>query len=129
MKRTLTDEQIRIFRHSEIHALLRARQLQKDDAEYEARRQVSEEDGSEAEMIPSNENATGEDRRKMESAVSSPRSSSARSKSKAQVERETHSAVLESLDYGEGHQGSTGKKPQAETRVPYPGRKIVSYAD
>ncbi|KAL1967199.1 hypothetical protein VTN77DRAFT_3490 [Rasamsonia byssochlamydoides] len=30
VKRTLTDEQIKIFRHSEIHALLRERQLQRE---------------------------------------------------------------------------------------------------
>ncbi|GAD94197.1 predicted protein [Paecilomyces variotii No. 5] len=30
MKRTITDEQIRIFRHSEIHAILRERQLEEE---------------------------------------------------------------------------------------------------
>ncbi|KAL4977736.1 hypothetical protein BDW66DRAFT_29030 [Aspergillus desertorum] len=37
VKRTLTDEQIRIFRHSEIHALLRERQLEQENEEYERR--------------------------------------------------------------------------------------------
>ncbi|KAI2479248.1 DUF3807 domain containing protein [Pyrenophora tritici-repentis] len=32
-KRTLTDEQIAMFRHSEIHAILRKRQLRKEDGE------------------------------------------------------------------------------------------------
>ncbi|KAL5001630.1 hypothetical protein BDV10DRAFT_182195 [Aspergillus recurvatus] len=35
VKRTLTDEQIRIFRHSEIHALLRERQIKQENEEYE----------------------------------------------------------------------------------------------
>ena len=35
MKRTLTDEQIRIFRHSEIHALLREKQIKQENEEYE----------------------------------------------------------------------------------------------
>ncbi|RDW81694.1 DUF3807 domain-containing protein [Aspergillus mulundensis] len=35
VKRTLTDEQIRIFRHSEVHALLRERQIAKENEEYE----------------------------------------------------------------------------------------------
>ncbi|KAJ5728170.1 hypothetical protein N7493_004500 [Penicillium malachiteum] len=42
VKRTLTDEQIEIFRHSEIHALIRARELERDNAEYEARRDIPE---------------------------------------------------------------------------------------
>ncbi|KAL4923443.1 DUF3807 domain-containing protein [Aspergillus undulatus] len=37
VKRTLTDEQIRIFRHSEIYALLRERQIQRENEEYERR--------------------------------------------------------------------------------------------
>jgi hypothetical protein len=37
VKRTLTDEQIRIFRHSEIHSLLRAKQLREEELADEAR--------------------------------------------------------------------------------------------
>ncbi|KAL4738961.1 hypothetical protein BDV11DRAFT_205475 [Aspergillus similis] len=37
VKRTLTDEQIRIFRHSEIHSLLRERQIKQENEEYERR--------------------------------------------------------------------------------------------
>ncbi|RLM00732.1 hypothetical protein CFD26_108287 [Aspergillus turcosus] len=37
VKRTLTDEQIRIFRHSEIHSLLRAKQLREEELAEEAR--------------------------------------------------------------------------------------------
>ncbi|KAF7131309.1 hypothetical protein CNMCM5793_004423 [Aspergillus hiratsukae] len=36
VKRTLTDEQIRIFRHSEIHSLLRAKQLREEELAEEA---------------------------------------------------------------------------------------------
>ncbi|PKX91023.1 DUF3807 domain-containing protein [Aspergillus novofumigatus IBT 16806] len=37
VKRTLTDEQIRIFRHSEIHSLLRQKQLREEELAEEAR--------------------------------------------------------------------------------------------
>ncbi|KAL4916691.1 hypothetical protein BDW62DRAFT_102939 [Aspergillus aurantiobrunneus] len=37
VKRTLTDEQIRIFRHSEIHALLRERQIREENEDFERR--------------------------------------------------------------------------------------------
>ncbi|KAH8689038.1 hypothetical protein BGW36DRAFT_433801 [Talaromyces proteolyticus] len=37
VKRTLTDEQIRIFRHSEIHNLLRERERQREETEEEDR--------------------------------------------------------------------------------------------
>ncbi|RAH81073.1 hypothetical protein BO86DRAFT_410392 [Aspergillus japonicus CBS 114.51] len=43
VKRTLTDEQIQIFRHSEIHALLRQREL-REEAERERRAEEEEED-------------------------------------------------------------------------------------
>ncbi|PYH97788.1 hypothetical protein BO71DRAFT_406589 [Aspergillus ellipticus CBS 707.79] len=42
VRRTLTDEQIRIFRHSEIHALLREKQL-REEAEAEAEAEAREE--------------------------------------------------------------------------------------
>lgn len=35
MKRTLTDEQIRIFRHSEIHSLLRGREVEAENEAFE----------------------------------------------------------------------------------------------
>lgn len=47
VKRTLTDEQIRIFRHSEIHTLLREKQLKDDEAQYQARMRSSLDDRSE----------------------------------------------------------------------------------
>lgn len=119
VKRNLTDEQIRIFRHSEIHALLRARQLEEDDAEYEARRHAADDAGAEnshesnAEAANASINIAGSERR---------RSSGGR---KPTTQR-PHNAPSD-LDYEESNQDTT--KPKSEKNVAYLGRKIVSYAD
>jgi hypothetical protein len=119
VKRTLTDEQIRIFRHSEIHALLRARQLEEDDAEYEARRNLTDDAG--AENGPENDpkaqdkglNIAGSKRR---------RSSGGR---KPNTQRPHHAPS--DLDYEESTPDTA--KPKPERNMAYSGRKIVSYAD
>ncbi|KAJ5218164.1 uncharacterized protein N7498_000263 [Penicillium cinerascens] len=121
VKRTLTDEQIRIFRHSEIHALLRARQLEEDDAEYEARRQVAEKDESEAENGPEDD-APGT--ANLKTAGSKRRRSTGRKPNPQQCSHDTPS---EPLDYEESAQDS--HKPHVKKPMAYPGRKIVSYAD
>lgn len=122
MRRTLTDEQIRIFRHSEIHALLRARQLEQDDAEYEARRRDSGDEMGDAvanEPGQSNHEQNG-------SAVSNGDSSAGGTK--PGIESVAQNTASESLDYGD-RQDSSGKQPQSEARVQYPRRRIISYAD
>ncbi|KAJ5117285.1 hypothetical protein N7448_004222 [Penicillium atrosanguineum] len=119
MKRTLTDEQIRIFRHSEIHALLRARQLEEDDAEYEARRHVADDAGAENSLEC---NAKAADASLSNDGSTRRRSSGGR---KPNTQR-PHNASSD-LDYGESTQDTTKSKP--EKNVAYIGRKIVSYAD
>ncbi|OQD73795.1 hypothetical protein PENDEC_c013G02641 [Penicillium decumbens] len=120
VKRTLTDEQIRIFRHSEIHALLRARQLEEDDAEYETRRQVAKDDETDAE----NNAAAGNAYLKNVASSKRRRSSTGR---KSNTQRRSLDTPSEPLDYEESAQGP--HKSQPERNVAYPGRKIVSYAD
>ncbi|KAJ6021481.1 hypothetical protein N7540_006985 [Penicillium herquei] len=104
VKRTLTDEQIEIFRHSEIHALIRARELERDNAEYEARRDLPEK---------SQEPLTEE---KIPHAASS-----RKAKRTAEQMDET---VSEALDYEGKDQNS---KTQSQSGL-Y-SRKIISYDD
>lgn len=119
VKRTLTDEQIRIFRHSEIHALLRARQLEEDDAEYEARRNIADDAG--AENGPENIPKAGD--KGLNIAGSKRRRSSGGRKPNPQ---RPHDAPSD-LDYEESTQDTA--KPKPERNMAYSGRKIVSYAD
>ncbi|KAJ5722730.1 hypothetical protein N7488_000765 [Penicillium malachiteum] len=105
VKRTLTDEQIEIFRHSEIHALIRARELERDNAEYEARRDLPEK---------SQEHPLTEE--KVPHAASS-----RKAKRSAEQMDET---VSESLDY-EGND----QKSKAQTQTGLYSRKIISYDD
>ncbi|KAJ5263889.1 hypothetical protein N7478_011494 [Penicillium angulare] len=117
VKRTLTDEQIRIFRHSEIHALLRASQLAQDDAEYEARRNLPEE-GPVGEGQSNKVQETPEVKQK----------SVPTSKKPKRAAEHMHNAVPE-LDYEEKNQPSSPKKAHKQSDNIYPGRRIVSYND
>ncbi|KAJ5080869.1 hypothetical protein N7456_013579 [Penicillium angulare] len=119
VKRTLTDEQIRIFRHSEIHALLRARQLERDDAEYEARRNLPEEK-EEASVGEGQSNKSQETAEVKEKPVSAKRPKRAA--------EHIDSAVPE-LDYEETPQSSPPRKAHKQSDNMYPGRRIVSYND
>ncbi|KAJ5642902.1 uncharacterized protein N7484_005409 [Penicillium longicatenatum] len=127
VKRTLTDDQIRIFRHSEIHSLLRARQLEQDDAEYEARQELSakdhqavaeksQEDGLASKAIKSNEHTNKE--------ANVP----AAKKSKRSAEHDLNSTMSDPLNY-EKLPGSSGQRQQSRNQHPYPGRRIISYDD
>ncbi|QQK47663.1 putative U6 snRNA phosphodiesterase [Penicillium digitatum] len=105
IKRTLTDEQIRIFRHSEIHALLRERQLKAEEAQYQSRMQSSTNHGSEGRT-----DAAPEKR---------PRDYD----SQAQVGK---SSKL--LKYGDDSDQPQMARP-AGSQMPYQGRRIISYDD
>ncbi|KAJ5675113.1 uncharacterized protein N7477_005047 [Penicillium maclennaniae] len=119
VKRTLTDEQIRIFRHSEIHALLRARQLEEDDAEYEARRHAANDDGV--------ENSHEGDTKAVNASVNIAGSKRRRSAGGRKPNTQRPQNAPSDLDYEASTQDTT--KPKPEKHVAYLGRKIVSYAD
>ncbi|OOQ89869.1 hypothetical protein PEBR_08036 [Penicillium brasilianum] len=139
VKRTLTDEQIRIFRHSEIHALLRKRQLEQDEAEYEARaRKLSIDDAADPavetrqeELVPDEGNlndeknthhtAHGQDQGR--------RRSSGGAKSKKRGYRQMHNEPEQTLDYEDAEQGPAPSARPTDPRAPYPGRRIISYED
>lgn len=126
VKRTLTDEQIEIFRHSEIHALLRKRQLEQDRAEYEARRTKSKDElrdtVSTKDEAPSPTNspnpkgdlATGNNTRPTHKATPQPA---------------PHTTEPEGLDYGDTYEAATEQGLTQGPRVSHPRRKIISYDD
>lgn len=123
VKRTLTDEQIRIFRHSEIHALLRERQLQADEEQYQARMQSSLDDESggkpdtapEKRPLDSESQMQGGDQKRLQS----------RKVSKKHTPEEKSSKLL---DYGDDSDQTKMARPPV-SRMPYQGRRIISYDD
>lgn len=132
VKRTLTDEQIRIFRHSEIHSLLRARQLEQDNVEYEARQELLENDhDTVAEMKSQQKGSTSKDNRSKEitNETSEEELLSAAKKSKKPAGHETDSTMSEPLSYEGNNQTPSGQKKQSRNQNPYPGRRIISYDD
>ncbi|KAJ5577445.1 uncharacterized protein N7459_006409 [Penicillium hispanicum] len=130
VKRTLTDEQIRIFRHSEVHALLRARQLERDEAEYEARRQLSEDGDSGARIasLKANDQPCEDKERRGLGDINTQKLVD---KSKMPVGGAASIAGTESLDYEEkeSEPKPTDRKRLAEPYATYPRRKVVTYDD
>ncbi|KAJ5999914.1 hypothetical protein N7481_000323 [Penicillium waksmanii] len=128
VKRTLTDEQIRIFRHSEIHALLRERQLQQDEADYEARREKSEDEPHQTVGVKENAmNAVAESPSVQGSATIAQPSS--RQQPKGLSRPVPTAAESEYLDYGETDETSTDKGLTQEPQIIHPRRKVISYDD
>lgn len=126
VKRTLTDEQIRIFRHSEIHALLREQQLKQDEAEYEARRQKREDEPRETIRVEKNELSSSETTTIQNDVANAQLPSQQPAKpSRA----ETNPAESEYLDYGEPDSAPADKEPRQDPRSTHSRRKIVSYDD
>lgn len=105
VKRTLTDEQIRIFRHSEIHALRREKELAEEARAERSREQPSENAGTE--QADKNSSQPG-----------------SRSKN---IQSGTAGSEAISLDYDE--EGQTKRGSQRFSRPPFAGRKIISYED
>ncbi|KAL6239309.1 hypothetical protein BDW75DRAFT_236502 [Aspergillus navahoensis] len=150
VKRTLTDEQIRIFRHSEIHALLRERQIKQENEEYE--RRLESKAGAEIQDGPDvpgpGENKDGENelisataspkhdaiavagrKRPANEAGSEVRASQPASKRKSSSKSGATSDVL--LGYNESGDAPTiASQPRGGQAAPqFMGRKIISYDD
>lgn len=120
VKRTLTDEQIRIFRHSEIHAILRKRQLE------EERRLQEEEDatGRSSEKGPVhsiNPDQTSMDRK---TDASVPKSSGGSDHRKGDQ-------GVSGLDYDgdSSYRVNTRDDAAAAAASRFAGRRIISYDD
>ncbi|KAL4798277.1 hypothetical protein BDV19DRAFT_386559 [Aspergillus venezuelensis] len=154
-KRTLTDEQIRIFRHSEVHALLRERQLAREEEEFQAKYgETNEDDGLGDEQkqevekkIEADEHSdckqeeldaktpaasgAGTGTKRSADGVGSnepaaKRLSNSKSKSKMKSKLDTQEDVQ--LDYKE-EESAPLSKPRGRAASQYAGRKIISYDD
>ncbi|CAG8908899.1 unnamed protein product [Penicillium egyptiacum] len=123
VKRTLTDEQIRIFRHSEIHALLRERQLRDDEAQYQARMQSSLDDGSEGKPH------SAPVKRPLDAESQTEGGDQKRSQSRKGSRKHTpEDKPSKLLDYGDDSDQTQMARPPV-SQMPYQGRRIISYDD
>ncbi|KAJ5424735.1 hypothetical protein N7445_010708 [Penicillium cf. griseofulvum] len=123
VKRTLTDEQIRIFRHSEIHALLRERELKHDEAQYQGRMQSSQAEGSEdkSDAVP--------EKRPLDAESQTQGGDQKRSQSRKGSKRHTpEDKTPKLLDYGDDSDQTQRARPLM-SQMPYQGRRIISYDD
>ncbi|PLB50695.1 hypothetical protein P170DRAFT_425010 [Aspergillus steynii IBT 23096] len=110
VKRTLTDEQIRIFRHSEIHSLLREKQL-REEALLEAAEEERREEAAETQKPAASDADTAVPTNKHERTDGQEASDSL-------------------LDYGEDAPvGKAQKRARPGYAPPFVGRKIISYDD
>ena len=127
MKRTLTDEQIRIFRHSEIHSILRERELQgeNEDAEKSSEDEHLDKDGDHRTR---NDALVNSDKTEEASNLSSFKGSDLKMETTLKVNNASESG---SLDYGEdGSNRNNGQAKGGTASGPaVAGRKVISYAD
>ncbi|PYH72273.1 uncharacterized protein BO88DRAFT_450877 [Aspergillus vadensis CBS 113365] len=114
VKRTLTDEQIRIFRHSEIHALRREKELREEEAADAAAAAAADR------AVAANADANAKT-----DAVGTEQASKSRAEGEEDVDVK--------MDYGEGEGGASASKATSKTTsrpVPqFTGRRIISYDD
>ncbi|KAJ5454011.1 uncharacterized protein N7458_004967 [Penicillium daleae] len=135
VKRTLTDEQIRIFRHSEIHALLRKRQLEQDEAEYEARARKSSIDEAGSDEVETRREEHVSDGKHVgneshgQGQGQGRRQSSGAMKAKKRGRCESGNEPSQTLDYEDAEQNPAPRPRPTDPRAPYPGRRIISYED
>ncbi|KAL4902605.1 hypothetical protein BDW74DRAFT_180707 [Aspergillus multicolor] len=158
VKRTLTDEQIRIFRHSEVHALLRERQIAKENEEYERKYGGGAEAGPQVEPQTQDSEDRSESSKKKESmsglgspeldtkAVASKKRSAdeaghgsgvgvpaaARRKSPSKPPSKSSAPNDVQLDYNEETPASATPSVQPRSRQvasQFIGRRLISYDD
>ncbi|KAL3465306.1 hypothetical protein BJX64DRAFT_285560 [Aspergillus heterothallicus] len=131
VKRTLTDEQIRIFRHSEIHALLRERQIKKENEEYA--RRISERDEapdflSQADMATEDAQAQASDQTTLDTTTKGVKRHADEAEGKdSVVKRQATVSADVSLDYSEEVPSQQPSRKQPV--IQFAGRRIVSYDD
>ncbi|EPS31552.1 hypothetical protein PDE_06507 [Penicillium oxalicum 114-2] len=130
VKRTLTDEQIRIFRHSEIHALLRKRQLEQDEAEYEARSRKRSIDEVTSSVMEEQleESSTSH----VERSSVPQRSALGSARLQKRVNPDIPDQSAKPLDYEDEAEQQALTQASRSTKPPPPsfsGRRIISYDD
>ncbi|PWY71065.1 hypothetical protein BO94DRAFT_569378 [Aspergillus sclerotioniger CBS 115572] len=126
VKRTLTDEQIRIFRHSEIHALLREKELREEE-EAEARAEAE----AEAERERTKAKYAAADAKPVTLSTATVTVAPVR---EAQQTTQTRPDEDTPMDYGDGGSAPSRSYGDASAstsrRAPqFPGRRIISYDD
>ncbi|KAL4784718.1 hypothetical protein BJX76DRAFT_356832 [Aspergillus varians] len=148
LKRTLTDEQIRIFRHSEIHALLRERQIRAENEEYDRKFGDKAQTGAELEQsqgnlkktdevasVSSDQNAGDKATHDTKTVAGTKRSSdeagSASSEQVAKKQSTSTSTVFADvhLDYNEGQDSVARRPSRGQAASQFVGRRIISYDD
>lgn len=125
VKRTLTDEQVRIFRHSEIHSLLRERDLKAENealSDSPADKHTSDEKRNDGEDTSADQE-TGVSKLGVagDSTV----------KQERRHDQPNGNSESGSLDYGEDGLGQNNQQPKntASSGSAFTGRRIISYAD
>ncbi|PWY89297.1 hypothetical protein BO70DRAFT_350496 [Aspergillus heteromorphus CBS 117.55] len=128
-KRTLTDEQIRIFRHSEVHALLREKQL-REEAEAEAEEEREQARLDAAAKLEKHSSAAAEGKTTTLAAVASSGVGGTQARSLKQTRSEEDTA----MNYGDedvsvaapsrSYEESSSRRPSQ-----FAGRRIISYED
>ncbi|KAE8346898.1 hypothetical protein BDV24DRAFT_51980 [Aspergillus arachidicola] len=131
VKRTLTDEQIEIFRHSEIHSLIRERQLREEEEEYQKAAEINEIKDNQADdkdtsakrsgVVGETDQSTGEDQQ-ARTLQSDTRQSVARNRTVGNSSDPT-------LDYDEDASEDTRKPAPSGYNSHMAGRRIISYED
>ncbi|KUL82275.1 hypothetical protein ZTR_10767 [Talaromyces verruculosus] len=120
-KRTLTDEQIEIFRHSEIHALLRERERLREEAEEQSDLEETNEFGKMSKAGADFQNEVDSSALKRKSVEGSEDSSAKRAKEEEVTARQSD---------GDAAAASTQQTQQTPSSRDFNfGRKIVSYAE
>lgn len=125
MKRTLTDEEIQILRHSEIHSILRQRELQEESED--ADESVADENLND-EVQKQNDTTTPHDKSAEISNSGSPKGSDHKGRVTSHA---TVGSGSGALDYGEDppNQNNGQAKNSAASTPAFPGRRIISYAE
>lgn len=120
-KRTLTDEQIEIFRHSEIHALLRERErLREEEAEGQSDVEETNESEDTSKIVDSIQNKSDGTDLKRKSVESNEDSSAKRAKDEQSTARTSDGDAAASIQPPQ--QNTSSRDFTFE-------RKIVSYAE
>lgn len=125
MKRTLTDEQMRIFRHSEIHSLLRERQVEAENKAWDESGSVGDE--NEDEGIGAERENDGFDQK---AEVSNPMISEDSALKRDRIASQTNvNSTAGSLDYDDDGFAQNDHQPKTASSGSFTGRRIISYAD
>jgi hypothetical protein len=127
VKRTLTDEQIRIFRHSEIHALLRERQAEEASEPSEP----ADPDSSPASPEAPVTDAPAENVSSMKRKASQADISSTKKRMKNTADGgESVDVTYEHIQYDENESRNNSVPNGPSSNQPsFTGRRIISYAD